>query len=813
MGKKTREGHFTFLGRKNSKDAAKIVPVDPIKNTECETREPDEQARVSSIQEQAQARADEFLRNTDDITMRALPRHACTGCNACAAICPVHAIRMIEDEEGFYSPVLDEELCVHCGKCQGICPELNPDFHPGENIRYFAVRADAEDRRQSTGGGFFIAFARQFMKKGGYVCAAVTAVKGKKTKHYISDDPEFAVRYGKAKYMQSDLGDCFPKIKTLLEEDREVLFAGCPCQVAGLKRYLGDAQEGLFTIDVTCRGICSPGSFVKYYEDTFHGEPHWVDFHCKSIFGVSAAGMHLQAPDGMEYVGSAVRDPYFRSYHAGLNIRKSCYSCPYVNSERVGDITLGILYNIRAFKQEWDERLSTSLIKVNSDKAHDHIQHLDTAPYLIFDELVQEQVEQHSSIGLPPYRCNERDRDRFFELLRQTVFLKSLNYAQQNRYDVAVLGLWFGRNYGSMITYYALHQVLHRMGLSVLMISNPLMPADEDTNTKTHPVRFAREHYHISVQHTLAGMWRLNAQADTFIVGSDQLWNYHLSAPYGQAYFLEFVDSYNKKIAYGTSFGVREYNGPEGQRKWAKANLKKFDAISVREEYAVETCKKYFDVDAVKVLDPVFLCEAEEYDRLADELVTRPVDGAYILAYILNPDREIGESLTALQKETGKKICIVLDEVPWAFEKNRSALEIEENDRITVMREVEVREWVALFKYADQVVTDSFHGTCFSVIFKKSFITLKNKVRASERFQALMAPFGLMDRLVEEPGQLLDQSIWEKDIDYAFIYECIKKEKRMSLSWLRNAIYQEKHDDIDRVYSRTEHVREGILNG
>lgn len=93
------------------------------------------------------------------------------------------------------------------------------------------------------------------------------------------------------------------------------------------------------------------------------------------------------------------------------------------------------------------------------------------------------------------------------------------------KYDVGIIGLWYGRNYGSMVTYYALHSVITDMGYSVLMINNPLGNANFEI-TKTHPFRIANMYYNVSERLRLDSLSKLNDVCDTFVVGSDQLWNY-----------------------------------------------------------------------------------------------------------------------------------------------------------------------------------------------------------------------------------------------------------------------------------------------
>ena len=172
-------------------------------------------------------------------------------------------------------------------------------------------------------------------------------------------------------------------------------------------------------------------------------------------------------------------------------------------------------------------------------------------------------------------------------------------------YDVGVIGLWYGRNYGSMVTYYALHKTLTDMGLSVLMINNPLGKKDEIL-TKTHPMRFVNDYYDISDIYSLGNLYKLNNICDSFIVGSDQLWNYYLSRTY------------------------------DGYKALAEGYMKQFDHISVREDFAVDMCKELFDVDAEWVTDPVFFCKVDDY-KLIEKEREECKDQDYIMAYILDP--------------------------------------------------------------------------------------------------------------------------------------------------------------------------------
>lgn len=748
-----------------------------------------------------QERGRKYLETSEFTNIRALPEYACTGCEACISVCPENAIRLSRNKDGFPVPYIDEKKCTKCGLCQKKCPELSLEFPKNETSSCYAVQAENNKKFASTAGGFFYVAAEKIIKRKGYVCSVFTD-NDLKARFTIIQDADKIAKLSKTKYMQAEVRSCYQDMRNLLEQGKEVLFCGCPCQVAALRKVLGRDYENLITIDFVCDGMASPESFKKYYEEMFGERPLWIDYSCKSVFEGKDKGIRLMQRNGTEYLAGAEKDSYLKAYNLGLNKRSACGTCNYALEVRQGDITLADFSEIKQWKEEFDDRKGTTLVRLNNKKAQK------------FYESIKENFEKQEAVpktivkyfnhfGRKPRVADIGKRKHFFEELQAGTFEKAVEYAKEDRYDVAVLGLWFGRNYGSMMTYYALHQVLRAQGLSVLMIHNPLASEYENWNTKTHPVKFGMEHYHVSPVVDLEHLEKLNDYADTFLLGSDQLWNYWLSRPYGQAYYLQFVEDNKKKIAYGTSFGSEKYNGPEGQRKLVQTNLKRMDYISVREDYAVDICKDTFGVDAVKVLDPVFLCERREYELLAAETGMKKKE-PYIFAYILNPSKEIGSMLQKIGEKYKKKVLVALDEPSWLFAENKAALGLSEDTNVMVLEEVEVKEWLFYIKQADYCITDSFHGSCFSILFERKFAAIVNKKRGSARFPSLLSHFGLMDRLVQEPEEILTTNCLAPNIDYEKVFQIIEEDKRQSMEWLKQALYAPKEVTTHRVYKTVE---------
>ena len=182
--------------------------------------------------------------------------------------------------------------------------------------------------------------------------------------------------------------------------------------------------------------------------------------------------------------------------------------------------------------------------------------------------------------------------------------MQSSGMGQAEKYDVGILGLWSGCNYGSVITYYALQQTIAAMGKTVLMVDKPILSEKDVERDATHARRFGQEHYRISPQYRLGGMGALNGLCDAFVIGSDQVWNYGISRNFGKMFYFDFAGEEKKKIAYGVSFGHGTDFAPPEERKRIAAYMRRMDGIAVREADGVRLCRDAYGIRAVQALDP-----------------------------------------------------------------------------------------------------------------------------------------------------------------------------------------------------------------
>lgn len=267
----------------------------------------------------------------------------CCGCRTCEHVCPQSAITMEDDGRGFLYPRIDQEKCVDCGLCLKKCAFQNgyasrKEFEPS---RGFAARhRDLPTMMKSRSGGAFTALSDRVLEMGGVVFGAgYDDGEGFfRVLHKCASTKEERDEFRGSKYVQSDLGDVFPRVKEELEAGRTVLFSGLGCQVGALYSYLGREYDNLVTADIVCYGVPSPRlwrDFLRMREREKGGRVTAVDFRDKEKFGWKAHKETITV--GGRKVSSRL---YKKLFSMRVATRPSCFQCIYANKDRVGDITL-----------------------------------------------------------------------------------------------------------------------------------------------------------------------------------------------------------------------------------------------------------------------------------------------------------------------------------------------------------------------------------------------------------------------------------------------------------------------------------------
>ena len=273
-----------------------------------------------------------------DIQIKAL----CCGCTACANICPQSCITMQPDFEGFLYPQVDEKDCIDCGLCKKVCPSLSgSDKNPIQAT--YAVRHTVNDvLDNSTSGGAFTALAQDALAQGGVVFGVGFSDDFRVIHMEVQGNPSALSIFRGSKYVQSTLGDTFQRVSRHLADDCFVLFSGTPCQVSGLKNYIGHDNPKLLTVEVICRGTPSPllwDTYLNYQSDRYRSKPTAISFR-KKTYGYHSGTMEILFENGTRYTGSARIDYMLKSYYSGIASRPSCYACPCKGVARAADISI-----------------------------------------------------------------------------------------------------------------------------------------------------------------------------------------------------------------------------------------------------------------------------------------------------------------------------------------------------------------------------------------------------------------------------------------------------------------------------------------
>lgn len=519
----------------------------------------------------------------------------------------------------------------------------------------------------------------------------------------------------KSKYVQSDTSRVYSDIKNILKNsDAPVLFSGCPCQVAGLYAFLGADYDNLITADLICHCVPSPKALKAYVDEVAAGRKVTrLDFRPKKEFGWECSTTYFEFDDGTTFFDEEISRQWYVGFLHNLITRPCCGVCPYADVKRVGDITLGDFWGIHHKNPNWSSPKGTSLVIANNPKGQ-----------RVFDDL-------HKNLSLcepvptdfsKPYNGrlfrpgnHNPNRAIFFKHLDSRGYFESIRYAQKMHFDAGIMGWWDGPNYGSKLTYYALYRFLELAGYSPVMIWPPHIPRYQFSD-------FAKNHYRISQYRPVDKMWDLNQYCDSFIVGSDQYWNYRLDN-YEHFRMLNFAGESNKKISYATSFGHDKLFFPPHILEEAVFFMRRLDYVSVREADAVRIARDTFGVEATRVIDPAFIIDKSEYDALAEKAVHKTSD-KYILGYYLDPDNDKKKALKQAADTFGLKTVSIVDIQGYAGKK-----EFMQDCNVLSDPQPTVYDWLYQFQNAEYVVTDSFHGACFAIIYNKPFVAYRNTRR------------------------------------------------------------------------------------
>lgn len=713
----------------------------------------------------------------NDVISKAL----CFGCGSCENICPTGAVKLKEDSNGFMTPTISSVNCIHCDLCDNTCPVLSSRQSENYEKKIYAVCADESVRSKSSSGGAFTVLSEYILSNNGYICGASFSEDYMSVKHILVSKKEDLWHLRGSKYLQSTIGTVYSEIKKYLDENKWVLFSGCPCQVDGLKHFLKKDYEKLITIDIICHGVPSPKVFRKYINEIAKNKKIInIDFREKAYWGWGTASSVFYE-DGSIYRNDCFQDYYWRAFLGALSTRGACSSCVYANPiNRSGDLTIGDFWGIGELAPELNDNKGISLLMINNSKGEYYLElirsNFVTIREMDFYETVELSKRRNGQLIAP--KSKHWAQRHFWDSLVNRSFSEAFEESINSKYDVGIVGWWYNENYGGALTYYALQQTLKDLGLTVLMIAKVRPNESYSPLYESIPYRFAQKYYCISKNYYKKDMAVLNKHCKTFISGSDQVFNPTLWEYSGPEYFLDFVDPENNIVSYASSFG-NSYDLNNSHHTDIKQWLQRFNAISVREDYAVDICKQAFDLKAEKVLDPVFLCRTSAYEELINHSELK-VKTPYILSFILDPEEWKRELILDVSSKVGLPYTNLINAID--FEKNIKKLGLD-----NTMSNIDIEDWLYYYKNAQFIITDSFHGTCFAIIFKKPFISIANKQRGENRFISLLSEIGLLGRMIYELNDVKKFDLFSP-INYDEVYDKLTPKTNDSLNWLKAAV-------------------------
>ncbi|WP_026670905.1 polysaccharide pyruvyl transferase family protein [Butyrivibrio sp. AE3006] len=673
----------------------------------------------------------------------------CTGCFLCRNLCASNAIDYSYDSLGFRYPVINTELCKKCNKCVNNCPTMTkinehslPDCYAVQNID--------EIRAISSSGGVFFAVAEAFLNLGGYVCGA-TFIDGE-VKHIVINDASQLTLLCKSKYVQSTIDDVFKPIKQLLMQGKRVLFSGTPCQCHAISVFCGET-ENLYLIDLLCMGVPSHKLLDKYISESIDMNVKSVDFRHKpnNMWNYSFS---LSFFDGTNKIIIPNEDcTFFNFFNKGLSIRESCVECEYATVNRVGDITLGDFWNIKSYDESLDDGYGTSLVLVNDYKGEFLVRIIENKVKLIKKLPIEVAVQLCSSLSSP--MGDSYSRQRFKQKCNDESYEEMMISVMNEKADCGILNYWPCDDNGAILTAYALQVSLGKMGFTSLLI---------DYGVKRNPRGISR-HFEAQYLKTALSIPKadnktLNDRFDNFLVGSDQVFRREWVP---DSFFLDFVNDEKKKIAVAASFGKENVSCGYQEKKQMSYWLRRFDAVSTREFSGIRILKS-LGIKGIQIIDPVFWIQSQEY--IKNFSLSNRKQNMFSVYY-----RDINEinieTIIELAKSEGCFVKVLDDNT-------------------------EVTDFVESICNSRYVITDSYHGVCFSVIFHVPFLCTMNEKRGNDRFYSLIEGLGIPSSAFIEDSELNSKKLRDIVFDWDEIDYRVEKEGIKARSWLYKTIKKRK---------------------
>lgn len=342
----------------------------------------------------------------------------CFGCYACENVCRFNAIYFEENKLGVITPKIREDKCKNCHLCEKVCPVLNP-LKGNPVQKCFAAWSREKDILEKAASGGIVSTIYNWIVKQGGVAFGTEYIDGELEFTY-SESNGVAKKYSGSKYIHAKVGDAYKEVKSLLQNGRKVVFAGTPCQIAGLKSYLCRQYDTLYLIDIICHGV-SPQKYLHEYVREVCG----TDYDKVLFRGEKGNRITTYRNSEIIYCKEKWYDPYSMAYAKGLISRENCYNCAFTSLERQGDITVGDFWGLEKDKLTIDASSVPfiSLFFVNSPKGMEIFQGIQELIHYE-ERSISEALSGNRQLSNPCER--HREREFFLESYKLYGFVKAL---------------------------------------------------------------------------------------------------------------------------------------------------------------------------------------------------------------------------------------------------------------------------------------------------------------------------------------------------------------------------------------------------
>lgn len=600
---------------------------------------------------------------------------------------------------------------------------------------YLAYNLNEDIRKKSSSGGVFYSLAKYILDNNGIVFGAAWNKDWLVDMCYVDKLEDLPKLMG-SKYISPDAKNTFntfKECKDFLDSGKLVLYSGLPCQLHGLKLFLKKEYENLLLVDIACHGTM-PLQIWKDYLETIK----------RPDVSITSINFRLKEPDWNNYAfevkysdGKALKEhhrknKYMQAFLSDKYLKLSCYNCKFKNNFSIADINIGDAWGANI---NWEKKNGISFIRCYTSKGKE-----------LLNKVTNLKLTEYNYSNMPN-GCLKNKLSVKPEKYNKDIFKKK----------VGIITTHLHSNFGGILQAYALQRVIKNLGYNCTTLGW------KDSSL----LKFAYNNLSLRLFDSYKDYNKINENDyDIFVVGSDQIWRKHFNVgDFKENYlfypFLGFTNNWQStRVSYAASVGVAgndwEYNSDEELK--IKEMLKYFNNIAVRELQSVDDFKNRLKLDNVnQVVDPTLLLKSSDYTELCSDI---PKNNADIFAYFLDLDKN--------------KQDILLN---YANKLNKS-IKINDNDTI--------EKWLASFRDAKYIITDSFHGCLFSIIFNKPFICLYNKWRGGARFESLLALLDNNENIIYNIEDL-NAKVFKK-----IKYNKLQEKINYSLNYLAEALAEPK---------------------